>query len=115
MGSRHPGMYRTAPSVTHCGDCGARVLACWHEGWHEVLEDAELSQVGEIAALMSGRRTFELCAKQLYRRTPYRIRNHPAPVISVVLTEHVCGTTIERALRRPEPEAAVDEHAPPPF
>jgi hypothetical protein len=82
----------TAPSLTKCRYCKAPVLAVTVGGLDFHVDTATLNEMGELAALVSGRRTFAYVAQDyLARRTVMHISAGPAE--RPVLAEHACGPT----------------------
>ena len=79
----------TAPSLTKCRKCNRPVLAATIGGLDRHVDTATLNDVGELAALVSGRRTFGLVtADYLVPRTVHHISAGPAH--HPVLAEHGC-------------------------
>jgi hypothetical protein len=83
-------MITTAPDLTHCYRCGGLVLAATVAGLDRHVDVDPLTQLGELAALLAGRPTYNLSRELLVRRSPERIR-HGEP--GTVLAEHNCTPT----------------------
>lgn len=79
------------PTIAAC-PCGAGVLTVRYDCWPLVLDTARLNPIGELQALMEGRRTFHLIYPQMYRRHRLAIARWPTAVIGTIHREHKCGT-----------------------
>ena len=79
----------TAPSLTKCRKCNRPVLAATIGGLDRHVDTATLNDLGELATLVSGRKTYALVADDyLARRTVHHISAGPAK--RPVLAEHGC-------------------------
>jgi len=79
----------TPPSLTKCRKCHRPVLAATIGGLDHHVDTGTLNDVGELAALMEGRPTYELVTEDyLVRRTVHHINAGPAR--HPVLAEHGC-------------------------
>jgi hypothetical protein len=105
---KHPNSFGRLARWTICPRCGLVTLSGWDAyddyAGHYVTDPAQLDTLGELAALLAGRDTFELRtdpdgSKTISRRDQHRIRaspagNHRWPVIP----EHRCGQPLGRRL-----------------
>lgn len=85
-----PHFITTEPSLITCR-CGQPILAATVGGLDKHIDPTPLTEAGELAALLTGRSTYDLAGARrdhLIRRDIHRIhagRQHP------VLAEHRCG------------------------
>lgn len=114
-----------APTATTCSRCSAPLLAATVGGLDVRVDPVALNDLGELAALMGGRRTYEVRGEWLILRRPEHIRaGNRGPVLGAhactpVADDHIdhCALTQAAALVRsllgtvPEDDPA----APPPF
>lgn len=87
-----PHLITTAPNVITCRSCGRPLLAVTVGGLDRHVDPAPLTELGELAALMSGRVTYDLSgslADHLIRRTVHRIA---VPRGLPVVAEHRCDS-----------------------
>lgn len=84
-----PFLITTAPSLINCYRCKRLVMAATVGGMDVHVDTATLNEIGELAALVSGRRTYHLVTRDyLVRRTAHHIST--GQVRSPVLAEHAC-------------------------
>ena len=89
-----PFLITTAPSLITCRRCKQPVLAATVGGMDVHVDTATLNDVGELAALIEGRTTYELVtADYLVRRSTHHISAGPAK--HPVLATHSCAPTPE--------------------
>ena len=95
----------TAPSLIQCQTCHRPVLAATVGGLDRHIDTACLNPAGELAALLSGRSTYEMRNDMLVRRGPEKIRagSPGAPV----LAEHSCAPVPENHIEHAWTAAAV--------
>src|SRR5688572_18934801 len=79
------------PTKALCG-CGMGVLTTRFDCWPISLDTAHLNPIGELQALMEGRRTFHLIYPQMYRRHSLSIARWPRAVVGTIHREHRCDT-----------------------
>lgn len=86
---RGPYLITTSPSLTECMVCGRPVLAATVGGLDKHIDTATLSDTGELVALLSRCKTYELHGDELVERSAARIGSteQHAPV----LADHRCG------------------------
>jgi hypothetical protein len=87
MGHRH--LVSTPAAATTCRKCRRIVLAGWSDGFMVRTDPQPLNALGELAALVAGKRTYNVSAvtRLLWLRDTYNIgrRDHQ------VLADHICG------------------------
>ena len=86
-----PYLITTSPSLTTCR-CGLPVLAATVVGLDRHVDTAALNDWGELAALLAGRKTYELHGEQLVPRSSERLREG-RPADTPVLADHACTIT----------------------
>lgn len=85
------------PREDECPACGVPTLAALRDGVFEAVhvDPVNLTTLGELQALTSGRRTFDHWGRQgggLDQRRPDAIRRHPAgDPAHPIRPEHKCG------------------------
>lgn len=77
----------TNPTTTTCTHCSSTVLAATVAGLDVHVDPVALTDVGELAVLLAGRRSFSLSGERLFRRRPEHITSDRG---GVVLGEHGC-------------------------
>lgn len=87
--SAGPFLITTAPSLTKCSRCRRMVLAVTINGFDRHVDPAALNQMGELAALMSGRKSYELHGELLVHRTVAKLGS-PRVAGLPVMAEHAC-------------------------
>lgn len=87
----------TYPTRGVCGRCRAPVLGGWFDALEIRYDDAPLTPIGELYALLQGLRTFQLCEPHVYRRRADMIRTVPTPALGIVVREHGCGKPLTDA------------------
>lgn len=113
------------PTATTCSRCSAPLLAATVGGLDVRVDTVALNDLGELAVLMDGRRTYEVRGEQLVLRRPEHIRaGKRGPVLGAhactpVADDHVdhCALARAEALVRSLMGIAPDDDpaAPPPF
>lgn len=90
--SNGPYSITTAPGLMTCPRCNKAVLAATVRGLDVHVDTACLNDAGELAALLSGRKTYELVAQDyLSVRRPRDIA--AGPPRRPVLADHACRAT----------------------
>lgn len=80
------------PRKSQCGQCGEVVLVGLADGLDTKYDPYLLSQLGEIEALLRGKRTYWARHPMFSRRTTSTIRREPVPIDGFIIREHDCGT-----------------------
>jgi hypothetical protein len=89
--SSGPYLITTTPSLINCRTCGGPVMAATIRGMDTYVDTACLTQMGELVALMAGKRTYGLRAADYFvHRGPEAIRAG-FPNAYPVMAEHRCG------------------------
>jgi ribosomal protein S27E len=89
--STGPYLVTEAPSLINCRKCGRAIMAATVGGMAVHIDTATLNPVGELAALMQGRSTYNLRGDHLFRRHPEQIRAGDRRL--PVLAKHACTDT----------------------
>lgn len=96
--STGPHMITTSPSPTVCRSCRRPILAATVAGLDRHIDLATLNDEGELAALISGRTTYQLHGELLVERNHLKLAQ-PRPAVPV-LADHSC---------QPVPTSHVDQ------
>ncbi len=95
----------TSPNLITCQKCGTAVMAATIAGFDRHVDFDTLNELGELAALLEGRRTFEMSGNLLVRRDVTHIKagrsNRP------VVAEHACKRTPAEHVDQSHQETAV--------
>ena len=89
--SSGPFSITTAPSLINCPRCNRPVMAATVRGLDEHLDTAMLNPLGELAALLEGRRTFDLRGDYIGLRNKEKIASGKRD--SPVVARHACKDT----------------------
>lgn len=121
-----PYLITTSPTMTACSRCRRPMLAATVAGLDRHVDTATLNPTGELAALVSGRATYELHGEQLVRRGVEKLRM-PHPTLPV-LADHDCAPVPSEHIDAAQHAAAMvlvmqllggslvsDTDGPPPF
>lgn len=79
------------PKRARCGFCRRDVFSGYASGIHTLYDIYELTQVGELEALLRGLRTYHANHPNFDRRTAFMIRNYPKPRMGFIVREHYCA------------------------
>ncbi|BAH52273.1 hypothetical protein [Rhodococcus opacus] len=89
--SRWPAhLQETAPKKTRCRRCGTDIWTALHQCFDLALDPIPLAQLGELAALLTGARTYHRVNDHLYRRNTVSIANNPNPHHGTIHRTHHC-------------------------
>jgi hypothetical protein len=112
-----PAVSRSAQPA-RCPRCRGQVLAGLDAdrcGLPTVVEPVPLSNVGEVLALLAGRRTYDVLAGELHERLSAHLRAQPADS-GVVVAQHLCNSRPLPARAFPPPLPKLDSSSDePPF
>lgn len=86
-----PYLITTYPSLTKCSKCRRMVLAVTVTGLDRHIDPTALNEVGELAALIEGRKSYELHASTMVSRGKYQL-GRPRLVNTPVMADHNCKT-----------------------
>jgi hypothetical protein len=89
----------TRPTVTRCGRCRRTILAATIGGIDRHIEPTTLNDLGELAALVAGKTTYDQRSELIIRRGVDKLRQPRHPHVPV-LADHDC---------QPVPEEYVDQ------
>lgn len=103
--SAGPFSITTAPSLINCPKCHRPIMAATVRGLDEHLDTAMLNPMGELMALMEGRRTFDLRGDYIGLRNKEKIAagHRDAPVVA----RHACKDVPREHLDPAWMEAAI--------
>ena len=90
-GYRHPGLFGGTLSRQPCRRCHRPILAGSHRGDPIKLDPQNLTQIGELNALLVGLQTYLHCPPNvLYRRHHIAITDEPRPMFGTIHRLHHC-------------------------
>lgn len=93
-------LINTRPRADTCPTCRHIVITARTRGWPTTADPQPLNNLGEAAALLAGRATFNLHHDRLTRRDHFRIAGNRQPRGTVIAT-HRCGHTAPPQHRDP--------------
>lgn len=89
-----PHLITTRPTVTRCAGCRRTILAATIGGIDRHIEPTTLNDVGELAALVAGKATYDQRSELILRRGAERLRQPRHPHVPV-LADHDCTVVPE--------------------
>lgn len=103
------------PQPVGCPGCGAPLLVGWHGSTPLALDADAINLLGETAALVSGRRTYEVSGFGITGRCAQAITHVPQPKITDIHREHRCGTPAVTDPEKRTPKPSPYHGDEPPF
>jgi hypothetical protein len=86
-----PYLITTYPSLTKCAKCRRMVLAVTVNGLDRHIDPTALNEVGELAALIEGRKSYELHSSTMVSRGKCQL-GRPRREGLLVMADHNCRT-----------------------